>query len=475
MKRVRPALRLYLLLMLCLLFMFPASAETVTSRSSIVQNYKNMQTAFDRGAYDIAYLMAKEIYQEDAHYELIDSYYHYLLALEDYLPNGRYIDAFNEFDVLSIAGFAKSAGYAAYARGLQYEQDQQYDNAIAMYQSAIQNGIGDAQERIRVCASAQREKAYQEAGFQAEQGNYKVAGDLFYSLIGYFPDAQQKANENYYKAAELLSKAGAYADAADLFTQLGSYLDSREKAIQNRTWATSTDNPATLGLRLESADATSLALSWKNELKIEKFQVSYEPTGMASLNKKLEVTEPTCTITGLIPNTEYTVTVLAIGGSGREQGSFFTQQAAAASESKYQIRTVYLGKYDASLQGVGLLNLLSTKAEGMYQDLSSGMAPLTRKPSQSNDRYFVSASFYRAERVPQSIEFTYVLRLNGKYSSHITFTAECGDESFPYFPADVTGVMDSFWDNFEGAGESLSVDAYIDGQYLCTNTVRIGK
>ena len=103
------------------------------------------------------------------------------------------------------------------------------------------------------------------------------------------------------------------------------------------------------------------------------------------------------------------------------------------------------------------------------------MAPLTRQPSQSSDRYFVSASFYRAERVPQSIEFTYVLRLDGKYSNHITFTAECGDESFPYFPADVTGVMDSFWDNFEGAGESLSVDAYIDGQYLCTNTVRIGK
>ncbi len=435
-----------------------------------------MLKAFDNGIYDIAFDMAREIYKEDPHYDLIDSYYHYLLALMEYLPNGRYIEAFNEFDVLSIAGFAKSTGYAAYTRGLQYEQDQQYDNAIAAYQTAIQNGVGEAQERIRACLTAQRDKAYQEAEFQAEQGNYKVAGDAFTAIIGFFPDAQQKAQENYYKAADQLSKAGNYAEAADLFTQLGSYSDSREKAIQNRSWATSGDNPATLGLRLEGADTTSLDLAWKNELNIQEFRVSYEPVGMKSLTKTIQVSTPACTITGLIPNTEYTVLVAAIGGSGLEQANYFTQQALSASDSKYNIRSVYLCSYQSSLQGLGLLSLLTTKASGMYEDLvKTGMNPLTRKPSQSNDRYFVYATFYRYERVPQTLELTYVLRLDGKYSNAVTFKAECTDESFPFFPVDVTDLMDSFWDNFESAGESIYVDAYLDGQYLCTTTVRIGK
>ena len=476
MIHVRSFSRLCLLIVLCLLISVSAVSETVISQYSIKQSYEGMQVAFDNGIYDIAYDMAKEIYQEDPHYDLIDSYYHYLLALLDYLPNGKYIDAFNEFDVLSIAGFAKSAGYAAYTRGLQYETDHQYDNAIAAYQNAIQNGVGEAQERIRACLTAQREKAYTDAEFQAEQGNYKVAGDAFNALIGYFSDAQQKAFENYYKAAEQLSKAGNYAEAADLFTQLGGYSDSREKAIQNRSWATSGDNPATLGLRLESADMTSILLAWKNDLNIQKFRVSYEPSGMKSLTKTIEVAEPSCTLTELIPNTEYTVAVSAVGGSGLEQGSFFTQQASSASDSKYNIRSVYLCSYKSSLQSLGLLNLLTTKASGMYEDLAkTSMEPFTRKPSQSNERYFVYATFYRYERVPQTLELTYVLRLDGKYSNAVTFTAECTDESFPFFPIDVTNLMDSFWDNFEGSGDSMYIDAYLDGQYLCTTTVKIGK
>ncbi len=473
MTHVRFIAWLCLLITLCMVVSAPGFSETVVSQHSIKQSYEGMLKAFDNGLYDIAYDMAKDIYDENPHYLGIDSYYHYLLALLEYMPNGQYNEAYKEFNLLSISGFAKSVGYAAYALGLDYEQHQMYDDACAAYRTAIQNDVGEAQEHIRACQTA-AQNAYEEADAQAQQGNYKVAGDIFAVITSFFPDALQKAQENYYKAADQLTKAGKYDEAIDLFTQLGDYSDSRERIIEIEHIIPG-PKPPTLRLRLESADTTSLVLAWENELNIQEFNVSYEPVGMKSLAKTIQVSTPSCTITGLIPNTEYAVSVAAIGRSELEEGNYFTQQALSASNDNYpnDLRSVYLCSYQSTLKGIGLSNLFSTN---MYNDLvESGMNPLTRKPSQSNDRYFVYATFYRYERIPQTLELTYVLRLNGKYSNAVTFTAECTNESFPFFPVDVTDLMDSFWGNFESAGESIDVDAYLDGQYLCTSTVRIGK
>ncbi len=463
------------LLTFTLALALPGAAEQA-SRSSVPQTYRLMVDAFERGGYADAYDMAKEIFQENPSYENIFSYYHYLLALVEYLPAGKYMEAYNEFDVLSISGFAKSAGYAAFTRGRRYEEDGQYEQAIAAYQTAIQNGVNEAQERIFACRAAVQTSAYEAAQFQEQQGNYRVAGDGFAALIGYFADAQQKANQNYYKAAEQLSKAGQYGEAADLFTMLGEYSDSRDKAIQNRQWALGGNNPATLELRLESATATTLSIAWKNELNHTSFTVAYAPVGMDSLTQTVTVAGTSYELTGLIPNTEYSVKVSAGGGTSQERGAFYTMQAPAVSDARFGYPRAQLCVCDASAAGLGLLNVVTSMADGLYTDLTeTGMSPLTRKPSQTNDRYFVNAFFRRRAEEPENLTLRYVLRLNGKYSCDKTVEVSDVSVSVPNIPLDVTDLMDALYDNHPDEGEMITVDAYVDGQYLCTATVKISR
>ena len=507
MNRVRFLPGICLLLVLCLAAALPAPANAAESRSGIVQNYKNMLTAFDRGSFQVAYALAQEIYREDPRYEEIDSYYHYLLAKEEYLPAGRYADAYNEFEVLAISSFAQSAGYAGYARGLLYEADQAYENAVAAYEEAIKNGIGEAQERIRLCRAAER-TLYDEATKLAAQGDHAAAAEKYMRIAGYqdaleqayacyylvagqksaegkfreaaeayaqlagYKDADDKARENYYLVAGQLSAEEKYSEAAELFSQLGDYRDAREKAAENKKKAEEINNPANLGLTLVRADVTSLSLTWKDQ-GAASYQISYAPTGLPSLKKSFEQAGVSCVIEGLVPNTDYTVAVTAMGGGGRGEGSFFTVQAGPADADKYSVRSVYLCSYNASLQGMGLLNIMNTRADGMYKELSEGMERLTRRPGRSGDRYFAYCTFFRMEREPATYTITYALRLDGKYSAAVTFTAECGTESFPYFPVDVTEALDAFYEDRGGEGSVIYVDAYLDGLYLCTQAVEI--
>ncbi|MBQ1713503.1 MAG: fibronectin type III domain-containing protein, partial [Treponema sp.] len=120
---------------------------------------------------------------------------------------------------------------------------------------------------------------------------------------------REKAEECRYSAAEAYSLAGQYEEAAALYAVLGDYKDSEEKAAQSRTLAAEEGESSKLGLRKEEATSTSLTLKWDNEKGLGTFTVSYMPSGIASQAVTDTQSEAGITIEGLLPNTQYTVSV----------------------------------------------------------------------------------------------------------------------------------------------------------------------
>lgn len=191
------------LFVLCLIGFISATGFAEGS-AGYQQAYIAMIEELERGHYADAYIAAKIVYEENSEYEQIESYYHYLTALQVYLPREQYKEAYDTFQALALRKFQKSEGYAAYALGCQYEKEKDYESAIEQFRIAYTNNIEalqkiqDCQKKIDEMRNNQAiEITYSANGFAVDTVNARL---LDRAYIEYFPGKDDTTRRfNYYE------------------------------------------------------------------------------------------------------------------------------------------------------------------------------------------------------------------------------------------------------------------------------------
>lgn len=443
------------------------------------QAYIAMLEEFERGNYADAYTAAQIVYEAAPEYQEIVNYYNYLTALQVHLPAGQYKESYSIFQALALRQFQKSEGYAAYALGCQYEMDGDYAEALNHFNIAFTNNVDEAYQKIQDCVKKSNEGKYNQAVALQSQKSYLAAAETFKLLVNDYPDAREKANECYYYAAEEYSREGKFEEAADLFTRLGDYKDSVQKAIQNRAWASGGSDGNKLGLQMEDSTSTSLTLKWDDETALGTFTVSYMPAGIESQTVTSTQNDTSITLEGLLPNTQYTVSVSSPGNTSYfEKNNYWTSQATPVTDYNVRRVTIIPRQLDRiSVRSLGVDAVINTASNSdKCIDLpEDGFHTPDRKPSETNYDTYVFLAFFADEfATPQQAEITYVLRLDGKISVGKTETVQLPEKGYKMISANLTDLMDLLYENTGISGSDLTIDMYLNGQHMGTKTIPIG-
>lgn len=448
--------------------------------SGYQQAYLAMQEEFERGNYADAYTAARIVYEEAPMYQDIVNFYHYLTALQVYLPEKQYKEAYDIFQSLALRKFQKSEGYAAYAMGCQYEADGDYTEALDQFNAAFTNGIDEAYQKIQDCRRKSNEDKYNQAMALQRQKSYLAAAEIFGALANDYPDARQKEKECRYYAAEEYSRNGKYEEAANMFTGLGDYKDSAQKAIQNRAWASGGNNGNKLGLRLEDSTSTSLTLKWDDETALGTFTVAYMPAGIESQMITSTQNDTRIKLEKLLPNTQYTVSVSSPSNTSYfEKNNYWTNQAPPITD--YHIRSVTIIPYQldrASVRSFGVDAVISagSNSDRCIELSNVGLRAPDRKPSETNYDTYVLVRFFADEFAsPKQAEATYVLRLDGKISVGKKEIINLPEKGYKIISANITDLMDVLYENTKIIGSDLTVDVYLDNQHMGTKIISMNK
>ena len=470
--------------LLCVFLCIMSFATGVAEGSaSYPQAYDAMLDRFERGIYTDAYTAAVQVYKANPAYKEIVNYYNYLTALQVHLPAGEYKEAYSIFQALSLRKFQKSEGYAAYALGCQYEADKDYVTALEQFSSAFANNVDEAWQKMQECLTKSNEEKYEQAAALERQKSYLAAAVAYEALVNDFPDARDKANECYYNAAENYCETGKYEEAADIFTKLRDYKDSAEKAIQNRLWASEGDDGNKLGLRMENHTSTSLILRWDDETALGQFTVTYMPAGIDSQKLTQTVNDTSVTLEGLLPNTQYTVSVSSPRNpSYSGKNNYWTEQASPVPEETARIQSIKLYQLDrSSVNKLGkALKVINTNNDGKTDkciDITEdGYSPSGRKPSETNyDTYVCWAFFKDKSAASKQVEITYILRLDDKISVGKTEERRLDKEGFETITDNLTDLMDILYEDTGINGEEMTVDIYLNNQHMGTKTISLKK
>ena len=217
-------------------------ATVITSHATAnayQQTYIAMLEEFDRGNYADAYIAAEIVYEADAEYQEIVNYYHYLTALQVYLPEGRYEEAFHTFQALALRQFQKSEGYAAYALGCQYMNDGNNDAALKQFKAAFTNGIDAAYQKIQDCEKNQSpepqplEITYSANGFAVTEIKARLLDRTYIDIFQGEDDAARRRTyyETVFNVPEGDTKYDLFAAPADLRSIPVSALGSSELVL----------------------------------------------------------------------------------------------------------------------------------------------------------------------------------------------------------------------------------------------------
>ena len=468
------------LLVLCLIgFSFPAGFAE--SSAGYQQVYIAMLEEFERGNYADAYIAATIVYEANPAYPEIVNYYNYLTALQEYLPEGKYKEAYDVFQALALRQFQKSEGYAAYALGCQYVRDDHYEAALEQFKAAFINGIDAAYQKIQDCQKTIIKNTYDRALELQHQKEYLAAAEIFDSLTNDYPDAQDKAKACRYSAAEALSLKGSFKEAADLFSSLGDYQDSAQKAIENRAWASEGNTATALGLKLESAASTTLTIKWDDEPKLGAFTVTCMPAGIESQSTVITQSDTTVTLEGLLPNTQYTVSVSSPKNTSYfEKNSFWTNQAPPVTDYNVRGVTIVPRQLDrSSVRSLGIdsvINFTGNSDKCIELSEEKGYPLPDRKPSETAYDTYVSIGFFADKfDAPKQAEMTCILRLDGKISAGKTETVQLPEMGYKIILVNVTDLMDILYENTKVDGSDLIIDIYLNGQHMGAKTLPIEK
>lgn len=449
--------------------------------SGYQQAYIAMLEEFDRGNYADAYTAAKIVHDAAPGYLEIVNYYNYLTAIQVYLPAEQYKEAYDIFQALALRQFQKSEGYAAFSLGCQYEKDGDYSSALEQFNIAFTNNVDEAYQKIQDCKKKSNEVKYNQAIALQQQKSYFAAAEIFDSLVNDYDDAREKAKECYYYAAEEYSKEGKYEEAADIFTRLGDYKDSVQKAIQNRAWATNGSDSKKLGLRMEDSSSTSLVLKWDDETALGSFVITYMPAGIESQTVSLNQNDTSISLDGLLPNTQYTVSVSSPSNSSYfEKNNYWTNQASPVTDYNVRRVTVIPRLLDrVSVRSLGVdavINTASNSEKCLELSEDKGYQIPDRKPSETNYDTYIFLAFFADEFVaPQQAEITYVLRLDSKISVGRTEIIQLPEKGYKMVSANLTDLMDVLYENTGISGNDLTIDVYLNGQHMGTKTIPIGR
>lgn len=468
-KTVKKCLILFLSV-LCL-FCFCVSAASGDGNSGYQQAYIAMLEEFERGNYEDALTAAEIVYEANPGYQEIMSYYNYLNALLVYLPGGRYQEAVDVFDALALRSFQKSAGYKAYTLGCQYEAKGSYTEALDQFSQAFSLNVDEAYSKMQECRAKSKEEKYAHALDLQAQKKYLDAADAFDALVLDYPDARNKADECRYAAAEEYSREAKYAEAADLFARLGEYRDSAKKAAQNRAWASSGNTPKALGLKVLSTSADSLSLKWESGAVSGVFRVSWQPSGIDSRMQTKKVNGYSAVLSDLLPNTLYSVTVTSQANpTFSEVKSFWTDQAPPVTLFNFRgmlVRPYLLDR--AAVSSAGVDHVINTaKGTDKCTDLGEGAYKVPRrKPGETGYDTYIYVSFFgdKFSRV-QTLDFTFMLRLDEQSSVGKTEKVSLSVQGFKTFFTCITDLMDELYENTGLEGSELTLEVYVSGQYL---------
>ncbi|MCI8331453.1 MAG: hypothetical protein HFE78_01300 [Clostridiales bacterium] len=136
-----------------------------------------------------------------------------------------------------LGDYKESEQYAVYLRGILAMQDENYDEAVRLFDSL--NGFLDSSEKSETAkqqtSSAILEKDYTKAAAYLAKGDYAEAEKAFLAL-GDYKDSKEKAAEAKTKALDAVyaeavraQQANNFTKAKELFESLGDYKDAKQR------------------------------------------------------------------------------------------------------------------------------------------------------------------------------------------------------------------------------------------------------
>ena len=297
------------ILAIAVFFACAAAGETgVVSGITSYELYGQMLLNFEDGDYEGAYDKAVQLYGSDPTYEKTAWYRDYLMALCDYLPQGRYNEAFRTFAILSSSKFEKSEGYMHYSLGMLQMQERDFESALESFYAAMERDVVEA----------------------------KGMADRCWEII---------------------------------------HRETAVRVTETRT------------------ELTRITVSWEDSADRDFYTISWHPAGMPGLKESMEVYDCTVTLEGLLPNTEYLVTVSADETDMVETGCI---TAEAGDSGAYGMKYI-MPKVDG-------------KEELPVEARTGG-----RKPTDSGTPFVFRMSFsYARQEKDQKVKTLWVLHMGGR-------------------------------------------------------------
>ena len=230
--------------------------------------------------------------------------------------------------------FNESAKWLAYLDAWLAEEAGDYAAAIEGYTSVVT--FRDSEEHLRECIKLQvgKEKA------DAEELNRQL----------YTKAQSNKMN------AEKSNETDTMREAFELFTQLGDYKDSAAMAAECSKWLASASRLLSLTAGPFGADSIGVSVQDSNAAANTKYTVTCVPVGCVAGGVKNTFSGTACTVSGLIPGTEYVVTVTDSENSQVKNSDTVTTYDAARWHDG-SVKVTYRSLYAFDRMYLNLLDL----------------------------------------------------------------------------------------------------------------------
>ncbi|MBR4459058.1 MAG: fibronectin type III domain-containing protein [Clostridia bacterium] len=307
-------------------------------------------------------------------------------------------------------------------------------------------------------------------------GDYKKAYDYFIVLVGStrsFKDAEGYAD--FARGLQYLSERNA--------GQARKYLLKAADEGVNEAYRYLIDIPGsqTAPLTLTAADADSLTVSWEDPRRTGSYKVTYAPLGIAELALEAQTSELSITLTGLIPDTLYSVSVE--GGSLKNEvlGMFSTLAGITADYDKAHSVRVEMYQTERADGGGGAAQS-DGPLNGHATALSAGGYTLIgRRPGDDGNDFYATVSFAASSALEDETEsrFTYVLRSTSMPLIRVgrteTVAMERGKKTQSIRSGRLTDLMGLLYD-YGCLGEaSVTLEVYIDGRFIGSQEILINQ
>lgn len=310
-------------------------------------------------------------------------------------------------------------------------------------------------------------------------GDYKKAYDYFIVLVGTvrsFKDAEGYAD--FAKGLQYLSERNAGQARK-------SFLKAADEGV-NEAYRYLVDIPGsqTAPLTAAGVDADSLTISWVDPRPSGSYKITYAPLGIAELALEAQTNQQSITLSGLLPDTLYSISV--VGGSLKNEvrGLFSTLSAISVGYDKAHSVRIELYQTERSPEGSQTSEEATqpTGAAGHAVALSSaGYTQIGRRPGDDGKEYYATVSFVASNATEEETEaqLTYVLRSASMPLIRVGRTErvkmEMNQKTQRFYSGSMTDLMGLLHD-YECFNEaSFILEVYMDGRFIGSQEILVNQ